>query len=132
MTTSKPTTPPHATHADESLSRSEEIEEVASLAVGSGLRAVEVGAVVLLGLLVCPPLAILVVVVVLPFLVMALVLGLVVAVLSIPYLLVHHFRGHHRGHASLFAQRLRGAGRALLDLAPHRIVADARKAVHGR
>jgi hypothetical protein len=132
MTTSKPITPPHATHAYESLSRSEEIEGVAGLAVGGGLRAVEVATVVLLGLLVCPPLAILAVVVVLPLLVMALVLGLVVAVLSIPYLLVHRFRGHHRGHVSLFAHRLRGAGRALLDLAPHRIVADAGKAVHGR
>ena len=129
MTTSKPITPPHEY---EWLSRSEEIEGVAGLAVGGGLRAVEVAAVVLLGLLVCPPLAILAVVVVLPLLVMALVLGLVVAVLSIPYLLVHRFRGHHRGHASLFAHRLRGAGRALLDLAPRRIVADAGKAVHGR
>ena len=130
MTTSKPITPPHATHAYESHSRAEEIEEVAGVAVAGGLRAVEVATVVLLGLLVCPPLAILAVVVVLPLLVIALVLGLVVAVLSIPYLLVHHFRGHDGGHASLFAHRLRGAGRALLDLAPHRIVADAGKADH--
>jgi hypothetical protein len=132
MTTSKPITPPQATNAYESLSRSEEIEEVAGLAVAGGLRAVEVAAVVLLGLLVCPPLAILAVVVLLPLLVMALVFGLVVAVLSIPYLLVHHFRRGHRAHASLFEHRLRGAGRALLDLAPHRIVADAGKAVHRR
>jgi hypothetical protein len=113
-------------------SRSEEIEAVAALSVGGGLRAVEVAAVVLLGLLVCPPLAILTVVVVLPLLVIALVLGLVVAVLSIPYLLVHHFRGHERRHASLLAHRLRGAGRAIRELAPHRIVADAGKAEHGR
>jgi hypothetical protein len=95
------------------------------------LRAVEIAPIVLLVLLVSPPLAILTVVVVLPLLVIALVLAVVFAVLSIPYLLVHHFRGH-RGHASLFAHRLRGAGRALLDLAPHRIVADAGKADHGR
>ena len=65
---------------------------------------------VLLGLLVCPPLVILVVVVVVPLLAMALVLGLIAAVLSAPYLLVHHFRGHDRRHASLLAHRLR-AGR---------------------
>ena len=101
--------------------------ELAGTAAAGGLSAVEVAAVVLLGLLVCPPLAILVVVVVVPLLVIALVLGLLVAIVSTPYLLVHHFRGHHGGHGALFVQRLRGAGRALLDLLPHRIVADARK-----
>ena len=101
-------------------------------AAAGALRAVEVAAVVLLGLLVCPPLAILAVVVVVPLLVSALVLGLLVAVVSTPYLLVHHFRGHHGGHLSLLGHRLRHAGRALIDLAPHRIVADARKADPGR
>jgi hypothetical protein len=81
---------------------------------------------------VCPPLAILTVVVVLPLLAIAVVLGLVVAILSTPYLLVHHFRARDRRHASLFVRRLREAGRAVLDLAPHRIVADARKTVSGR
>jgi hypothetical protein len=130
MTGSKPITPPGAPDAYEQLSTVEKIEEDASLAglaAGEALRGVEVAGVVLLGLLVCPPLAILVVVVVVPLLVIALVLGLVAAVLSTPYLLVHHFRGHHGGHASLLAHRLRRSGRALLDLAPHRIVADARK-----
>jgi hypothetical protein len=88
---------------------------------------VEVAAVVLLGLLVCPPLAILAFLVVAPLLVAALVLGLVAAILSTPYLLVHHFRGHERRHLPLLGQRLRRVGRALIDLAPHRIVADARK-----
>jgi hypothetical protein len=130
MTTPTPIAPPHATHAYDPLTPAERIEEIASeadLAAGGALRAVEVAAVVLLGLLVCPPLLILVVVVVVPLLVIALVLGLIAAVLSAPYLLVHHFRGHDRRHASLLAHRLRGAGRALVDLAPHRIVADARK-----
>ena len=45
-------------------------------AAAGALRGVEVAAVVLLGLLVCPPLAILAVVVVVPLLVAALVLGL--------------------------------------------------------
>ena len=135
MTTPKPTRPPGAPVGYEPRSRVEKIEEDASLAglaAGETLRAGEVALVVLLGLLVCPPLAILVVVVVVPLLVMALVLGLLAAVLSTPYLLVHHFRGHHGGHGALLAHRLRLAGRALVDLLPHRIVADARKIHAGR
>jgi hypothetical protein len=125
------TTPNPHTSLDvpERLSPAEKLEEDALL-VGTtavdGLGAVELAAVVLFGLLVCPPLAILVVVVVVPLAVIALVLGLLFAVLSTPYLLFHHFRGHH-DHVSLLGHRLRGAGRALIALAPHRIVADARK-----
>ena len=88
MTTPKPFTSP-----------TEKLEEDALLAgeaAAGALRGVEVAAVVLLGLLVCPPLAILVVIVVVPLAVIALVLGLLVAVLSTPYLLVHHFRGNQR------------------------------------
>jgi len=129
MTTPKPIGSSMAHH-----SAAEQLEEDALLA-GAGaagaLRAVEVAAVVLLGLLVCPPLAILAVVVVVPLLVAALVLGLVVAllaaILTVPYLVVQHFRSPHRGHVSLLAHRLRRAVGALIDLAPHRIVADARK-----
>ena len=110
-------------------SPAEKLEEDALLAgeaVAVTLRGIEIAAVVLLGLLVCPPLAILVVLVVAPLLVLALVLGLLAAVVSTPYLLVHHFRGHH-DHLSALAHRLRRAARALVDLLPHRIVADARK-----
>jgi uncharacterized membrane-anchored protein len=110
----------------------EEIEEVAAEAPGILLRGAEVAVVAFIGLLVCPPLAILAVLVVVPLLVITLVLGLVIAVVSAPYLLVHHFRAPHRGHVSLLAHRLRHAARALIDLAPHRIVADARKADPGR
>jgi len=127
MTNSKPLTPPAAPDA---YSPAEKLEQDASLvgvAAGDALRAGELALVVLLGLLVCPPLAILVFLVFAPLLVTALVAGLVAAVLSTPYLLVHHFRGHDGGHLALLAQRLRGAARALLDLAPHRIVADARR-----
>ena len=112
------------------LSPVEKLEEEASLAglaVAETLRGIEVAGVVLIGLLVCPPLAILVFLVVVPVLVAALVLGLIVAVLSTPYLLVHHLRARHRDHGSLFLQRLRRAGRALVDLLPHRLVADARE-----
>ena len=109
----------------------EKLEEdalVAGYAAAGTLRAVEVAAFVLIGLLVCPPLAILAAVVVLPLLVIALAIALVGAVLSVPYLLVHHFRNPHAGHASLLAHRLRHAGRALWDLAPHRIVTEAKRA----
>ena len=57
---------------DMTTAQQEEIEHLAleaDVAVGGGLRAVEVAAVVLVGLLVCPPLAILVVVVAVPLLV---------------------------------------------------------------
>jgi len=100
----------------------EEDAALAGLAAGETLRAVEVAAVVLLGLLVCPPLAILAVVVIVPLLVLA----VVVAVLSVPYLVVRHLRGH-RGQGGLVLGRLRAAGRAVFELAPHRIVADARR-----
>jgi hypothetical protein len=113
----------------------DEIEHLAweaDVVVGGGLRAVEVAAIVLVGLLVCPPLAILVVVVAVPLLVTAVVLGLIGAVLATPYVLVQHFRGHPGGHLALLAQRLRHAGRALFDLAPHRIHADARRLNPGR
>lgn len=104
----------------------------AGVAVAGGLRAIEVAAIVLVGLLVCPPLAILVVVVAVPILATALVLGLLAAVLATPYVLVRHLRGHPGGHLALLKDRLRRAGRALLDLAPHRIHADARKLTPGR
>jgi hypothetical protein len=102
--------------------------ELAGVATAEGLRAVEIAAVVVLGLLVCPPLAILVVVVAVPML----IIGLLVAVLTAPYLLVHHLRARHRGHASLLGHRLRRAARALGDAAPHRVVADVRRGGAGR
>jgi hypothetical protein len=114
------------------LSRAERHEEEAVVAeaavVGAG-RGFETALIVLVGLLVCPPLAIATVLVVVPFLVTALVIGLLIAVISTPYLLVHHFRGHHgRGHFALLRQRLGHAWQAILDLAPHRIVRGVREA----
>jgi hypothetical protein len=104
-----------------------EIASDAEVGVGAGLRAVEVGAIVLIGLLVCPPLAILAVLVVVPLVLTALVLGVLAAVISAPYLLVHHLRSPDRRHTALLAHRLRHAVKALVDLLPHRIVADARR-----
>ena len=111
------------------MSTPEKLEEDALLAgeVAAGaLRGVEVAAVVLIGLLVCPPLAILATVVVVPLFLMALVGGILATVLAAPYLIVQHLRGHH-AHAHLLAHRLRHAAAALADLLPHRIAADARK-----
>jgi hypothetical protein len=105
---------------------------VAGIAAAGALSGVEVAAIVLLGLLVCPPLAILALLVVVPLLVVALVGGLLAAVLSTPYLLVHQFRNPHAGHLSLLSHRLRRAARSLVDLLPHRIVADARNSDSGR
>jgi hypothetical protein len=103
----------------------EQEAEVAGVAVAGSLRAVEVGAIVLIGLLVCPPLAILTVLVVVPILVIGLVVGLLAAVLATPYLLVQHLRGNH-GHVRVLRHRLSVAGRSILELAPHRIHQAAR------
>jgi hypothetical protein len=128
MTTHKtfnPTGAPNAALKPESSA--ERLEEDALLTGAVGWDAVRVGAVVAIGLLVCPPLAVLVFLFVVPFLIVALAIGLLLAVLSTPYLLFHHFRNREAGHMSLLRQRVGRAARALLDLAPHRIVADARK-----
>jgi hypothetical protein len=132
MTNPKPIRSASALHGVEPLSPAEKHEENAAVAGVAAAGALRVAPFVLIGLLVCPPLAILVFLIVAPLLVIALVVGLLVAVLSMPYLLVHLFRGEHEGHLSLLAHRLRRAGRAVLDLAPHRIVADVRKAASSR
>ena len=130
MTTPNHTKPPGAPDAYEPPSTVEKLEEdaqIAGAAVVGGLRAVEVAAVVLLALLVCPPLAILAFVVFAPLFVAALAFGLLVFIVSTPYLLVHHFRAGHGDHLSMLRQRVRHAARAIMDLASHRIVADVRK-----
>ena len=116
---------------EEPPSATEKLEEdawLAGVAAAVAIRGAEVAAIVLLGLLIVPPLAILVVLVVGPLLVIA----LIAAVVTTPFLLVRHFRSPHGGHVSLFAHRLRMAGRALVDLAPHRIDAAARSVDPGR
>jgi len=135
MTTSQPIQFRGTRDADDLPSFAQHLEldaSVAAEATADGLRVIEVAAVVLIGLLVCPPLAVLTFLLVVPALVVGLLGGLVVATLSTPYLLFHHFRGHDSGHLSLLGHRLHTAGRALIDAAPHRIVADVRKASSGR
>jgi len=77
-------------------------------ATGAGLRIAEVALVIFLGLLVCPPLLILAVVVAVPFVAISAVVAAVVAAIAVPTLLVRRVRAHHRAHGStLFLHRLR-------------------------
>ena len=120
MTTSKPFTSPTEKLEDDAL--------LAGEAAAGALRAVEIALVVLIGLLVCPPLAILVVLVVVPLArdrarPRAPRRGRLDAVPARPPL-----PRAPCDHLSLLGHRLRHAGRALIDLPPHRIVADARNA----
>src|SRR4051794_10659209 len=86
----------------------QELEEVAAEAPGVLVRGVEGAAVVFIGLVVCPPLAILAVVVLVPLLAIAIVVGLLVAIVAGPYLLVRHVREHHRTQrSSALAHHLR-------------------------
>ncbi|MGZ4186900.1 MAG: hypothetical protein ACXVSF_16230 [Solirubrobacteraceae bacterium] len=126
---------PGAHEAHEPVHPAQKLDEEVSLAaaVAAGaLRAIKVAALLLIALLVCPPLAVFAFLIVAPALVIGLALGLLVAIVSTPYLLFQHFSGHGGGHLSLVAHRVRRAVRALIDLAPHRIVADARKLHTGR
>ena len=127
MTTHKTFNTQGAPPANQSASSAAKLEDDALLAGAVASDAFRTGAVIAIGLLVCPPLAVLVFLVVVPFLVVGLTVGLLIAVLSAPYLLYHHLRARDGGHMTLLGHRLRRAGRALIDLAPHRIVADARK-----
>jgi hypothetical protein len=85
-----------------------EVAEELIADTGGGLRVVEIGAVVLLGLLVCPPLLILAVLVAVPVVAVSAVVAAVVAAIAVPTVLVRHVLAHHRAHGStLFLHRLR-------------------------
>ena len=96
---------PGASDAYQPVSPAEKLEEDAAVGVAAALRAVRAAAITVIALLVCPPLAVLVFLIVAPALVVALGIGLLAAVVSTPYLLVQHLRGHGRGHLSLVADR---------------------------
>ena len=90
----------HPTH----LEVSAEVIEV----TGDGLRIAEVGLVIFLGLLVCPPLLILAVVVAAPVIAISAVVAAVVAAIAVPTVLVRRVLAHHRAHGStLFLHRVR-------------------------
>jgi hypothetical protein len=118
------TSDPQQLPPNEQYSSTERVEEAATdvgLVAALSIRAVEVGTLILIGLLVVPPLFILVVVVVVPLVALAVLFSLIAAVLATPYLIVRHLRGHRGGHAVL-RQRLGHAFHALLDIAPHRLL----------
>jgi hypothetical protein len=84
----------------------EEAAEVAE-AASVGLPAVEVGLMVFAGLLVCPPLLILAVVVAVPAVAIAAVVATVVAAIAVPTMLVRRVRAHHRARGStMFLHRV--------------------------
>jgi hypothetical protein len=76
----------------------EEVVEV----TGGGVRILELGLVLFLGLLLCPPLLILAVIVAVP----AIAISAVAAAILVPILLVRHVVAHHREHGTtLFIHR---------------------------
>ena len=103
MNTTQDIHPPltaHPTH----LEVSAEVVEVA----GGGLRIAEIGLVIFLGLLVCPPFLILAVVVAAPVIAITAVVAAAVAAIAVPTVLVRRVLAHHRAHGStLFLHRLR-------------------------
>jgi hypothetical protein len=75
---------------------------------GGGLRIAELGVVIFLGLLVCPPLLILAVVVAVPLIAISAAVAAGVAAIVVPVVLVRHVLAHHRAHGStLFLHRVR-------------------------
>lgn len=81
-------------------------EELIEL-TGGGLRVAEVGVVVLAGLLLCPPLLILAVIVAVPAIAGAAVVAAVVLPVAAVTWLVRRVRAHHRAHGStLFLHRI--------------------------
>jgi uncharacterized membrane protein len=77
-------------------------------ATGAGVRAAEVALVVLIGLLVCPPLLILAVVVAVPMIAISALVAAAVAAIVVPVALVRRVRAHHRAHGTtLFLHRVR-------------------------
>lgn len=83
-----------------------EVTSDAAEAASVGLRIAEVGVALFVGLLVCPPLLILVAVVSVALVTTVAVVGVVVAVVGAPIFLVRRVRAHHRGHgAPMFLRR---------------------------
>lgn len=81
----------------------EELLEV----TGGGLRIAEIAVVAFLGLLLCPPLLILAVIVAVPAIAIGLVVAAVAAAVVVPTMLVRRVRAHHLAHGTtLFLHRL--------------------------
>jgi uncharacterized membrane protein YbhN (UPF0104 family) len=77
-----------------------EIGEEVIADTGGGLRIVELALAALVGLLVCPPLLILAVVVAVPAIAISAVVAAIVGAIAVPTMLVRRVRAHHREHSS--------------------------------
>jgi hypothetical protein len=99
------------------VERAEEELSLAGLVAAESIRAVELAAIGLAALLVCPPLLILAVIVVVP----AVALAALVAVFALPVLVVRHFHHHHAGRAHLHVRRLAELGRSRASTATSRL-----------
>ena len=88
------------------LSRGELGADVVEV-TGGGLRIAEIALVAFIGLLVCPPLLILAVVVAVPAIALTAVVAAVAAAILVPVALVRRVRAHHRAHGTtMFLHRL--------------------------
>jgi hypothetical protein len=84
-----------------------EVTSDAVEATGAGLRIAEIGLVVFIGLLACPPLLILAVLVAVPALAISALVAAVAVAIVVPTILVRRVLAHHRAHGStLFLHRL--------------------------
>jgi len=97
--------------SEDLVERSEEELSWAGLAVAETLRAAELAAIAIGALLICPPLAILAVVVVVPTVAIALVVGAVAAVISLPVFVIRHLHRHRAGSGHERVHRLARLGR---------------------
>jgi membrane protein implicated in regulation of membrane protease activity len=103
------------------LERTEEELSWAGLALAATLRTGELVVIGLIALLVCPPLAILTVVVVVPLLALALVIGAIAAVIALPVFVVRHLHRHRSSHPHELVHRLAQLGRKDSALAASRV-----------
>jgi uncharacterized membrane protein len=103
------------------LERTEEELSWIGLAVAGTFRAAELAVIVIIALLVCPPLAILTVVVLVPLIVLALGIGALAAVIALPVFVVRHLHRHRAPHAHELVHRLARLGRKDSALAASRV-----------
>jgi hypothetical protein len=106
--------------------RSEEELSWAGLAVAETMRAAELAVIVIGVLLICPPLAILAIVVIVPAVAVAVVVGAVASVIALPVFVIRHLHRHRAGTAHERVHRLAQWGRddaALAGSRARRLVA---------
>jgi hypothetical protein len=84
-----------------------ELTADAAEAASVGLRVLEVALIGFAGLLICPPLFVMLVAVVVPTAAVLAVVGAIVGIFAAPILLVRRVRAHHREHGrTVFLHRL--------------------------